>query len=77
MQPTKVECMVFRLNQKIVFEEWLSVYPKSREQSWFHRIYDEEKKSINGQILQYLKVKRVHGKRTLDQTNFFSQLQCI
>lgn len=45
MQPTKVESMVFRLI-KIVFEEWLSVYPKSREQSWFHRIYDEEKKSI-------------------------------
>ncbi len=43
MQPTKVE-YGFSADQKIVFEEWLSVYPKSREQSWFHRIYDEEKK---------------------------------
>lgn len=34
----------FSADKNQVFEEWLSVYPKGREQAWFHRIYDDEKK---------------------------------
>lgn len=33
----------FSATRKIILEEWLSVYPNSREQAWFHRYYDEEK----------------------------------
>lgn len=41
IKPTLVE-YGFSADGKQVYEEWLSVYPKGREQSWFHRIYDEK-----------------------------------
>ncbi|MDP8034490.1 ATP-binding protein [Pasteurella atlantica] len=37
----------FSTDKKIVYEEWLSVYPKGREQAWFHRIYDTKSKSYH------------------------------
>lgn len=40
-QPTRVQ-YGFSLDKKQVYEEWLSLYPKGREQAWFHRIYDDE-----------------------------------
>lgn len=32
----------FSLDKSQVYEEWLSVYPKGREQTWFHRLFDDE-----------------------------------
>lgn len=32
----------FSLDKNQVYEEWLSVYPKGREQTWFHRLFDDE-----------------------------------
>lgn len=32
----------FSADKKQVYEEWLSVYPKGREQGWFHRLYNKE-----------------------------------
>lgn len=40
-QPVRID-YGFSANKKKVFEEWLSVYPKGREQGWFHRIYNDE-----------------------------------
>lgn len=34
----------FSADRKQVYEEWLSVYPKGREQGWFHRLYDNKSK---------------------------------
>ncbi len=45
-QPVRVD-YGFSANKKQVFEEWLSVYPKGREQAWFHRIYDNENKKYD------------------------------
>ena len=42
-KPTLVE-YGFSTDREQVYEEWLSVYPKGREQGWFHRLYDKEKK---------------------------------
>lgn len=35
----------FSYNNTQVLEEWLSVYPNGREQSWFHRVFDEKSKN--------------------------------
>ncbi|TCB68653.1 AAA family ATPase [Acinetobacter sp. ANC 4178] len=32
----------FSANKKQIIEEWLSIYPKKREQAWFHRVFDED-----------------------------------
>ena len=45
-KPVRVE-YGFSADKNIIFEEWLSVYPKSREQSWFHRQYNEETKNYD------------------------------
>lgn len=37
----------FSADKDKVYEEWLSVYPKGREQGWFHRLYDKEKDSYS------------------------------
>lgn len=41
IQPVKID-YGFSANKKQIFEEWLSVYPKGREQAWFHRLYNDE-----------------------------------
>lgn len=41
LKPVRVE-YGFSYNQSQILEEWLSVYPNGREQSWFHRVFDEE-----------------------------------
>ncbi len=46
LRPTLVE-YGFSADSKKVYEEWLSVYPKGREQSWFHRLYDDEVKEYD------------------------------
>ena len=32
----------FSCDHNRVYEEWLSVYPKGREQAWYHRFYNDE-----------------------------------
>lgn len=32
----------FSADKDCVYEEWFSVFPKGREQTWFHRIYEAE-----------------------------------
>lgn len=41
MKPVRAE-YGFSLDKSQVYEEWLSVYPKGREQTWFHRLFDDE-----------------------------------
>lgn len=44
LKPVRVE-YGFSADENMIYEEWLSVYPKGREQSWFHRQYNEDTKS--------------------------------
>lgn len=41
LQPTRVD-YGFVVDKSSVYEEWLSVYPRGREQNWFTRRYDEK-----------------------------------
>ncbi|MCE6863202.1 ATP-binding protein, partial [Acinetobacter baumannii] len=45
-KPVRVE-YGFSADKNIIFEEWLSVYPKGREQSWFHRQYNKKTQSYD------------------------------
>lgn len=44
LKPVRVE-YGFSADSNMIYEEWLSVYPKGREQCWFHRQYNEDIKS--------------------------------
>lgn len=54
MKPVRVE-YGFSADQQQVYEEWLSVYPKGREQAWFHRLYNDETQKYEWKTSSLLK----------------------
>ncbi|OOR89467.1 phage resistance protein [Moraxella caviae] len=54
LQKTRVD-YGFVVDQDRVYEEWLSVYPKGREQNWFSREYNEEISDYEWKMSDYFK----------------------
>lgn len=63
----------FVVDKEMVYEEWLSVYPKGRERNWFHREYNQDKKDYDWKMSDYLKGEKESWKnQTRSDQLFFS-----
>lgn len=63
----------FVVDNKIVHEEWLSIYPKGRERNLFHRQYNSEQQEYDWKISDNLKGEKESWKRqTRHDQLFFS-----
>lgn len=72
IQPTRVD-YGFVVDREKVYEEWLSVYPKGREQNWFSREYNPEKAEYDWKISDQLKGEKTSWKKqTRDDQLFLS-----
>lgn len=69
-KPTLVE-YGFSADREQVYEEWLSVYPKGREQSWFHRFYNEEKKEYEWNESSFFKGQKNTWKQNTRSDQLF------
>lgn len=58
LQPTRVD-YGFIADDKKIHEEWLSVYPKGREQNWYSREYNQQTESYDWKMSDYFKGERV------------------
>ena len=47
----------FVCDKKMVYEEWLSIYPKGKERNWFHREYNQDKQEYDWKISDHIKGK--------------------
>lgn len=59
----------FVCDTKMVYEEWLSIYPKGIERNWFHREYNQEKQEYEWKISDHIKGEKASWKNQtrLDQ----------
>ena len=72
LQETRVD-YGFVADKNMVYEEWLSVYPKGKEQNWFHREYKQEKSDYDWKMSTYFKGERESWKnQTRPDQLFFS-----
>ena len=58
LQQTRVD-YGFIADSKKIYEEWLSVYPKGREQNWFSREYNQQTEGYDWKMSDYFKGERV------------------
>lgn len=61
----------FSCDTQTIYEEWLSVYPKGREQAWFHRIYDDETKKYQWQSSNLFKGNKTLWQETTRSNQLF------
>lgn len=61
----------FVVDKQKVYEEWLSVYPKGREQNWFHREYDDGEKEYQWKISSSLKGEKESWKKQTRSDQLF------
>lgn len=54
LKPTRVD-YGFVVDNERVYEEWLSVYPKGREQNWFSREYNSDTSDYDWKMSDYFK----------------------
>lgn len=54
LQPTRVD-YGFVVDHSRVYEEWLSVYPKGREQNWFYRQYNMDSANYDWKMSEHFK----------------------
>lgn len=59
----------FVCDTKMVYEEWLSIYPKGIERNWFHREYNQERQEYEWKISDHIKGEKASWKNQtrLDQ----------
>ena len=59
----------FVCDKKMVYEEWLSIYPKGKERNWFHREYNQDKQEYDWKISDHIKGEKSSWKNQtrLDQ----------
>lgn len=69
-KPTLVE-YGFSADKLQVYEEWLSVYPKGREQGWFHRLYDEKEKDYKWSESSFFKGQKNTWKQNTRSDQLF------
>lgn len=62
LQKTRVD-YGFVVDEHKVYEEWLSVYPKGREQNWFSREYKEEIADYEWKMSDYFKGEKTSWKK--------------
>lgn len=63
----------FVADRKMIYEEWLSIYPKGKERNWFHREYNQNKKEYDWKISDHIKGEKVSWKnQTRDDQLFLS-----
>ena len=63
----------FSADKDCVYEEWFSVFPKGREQTWFHRIYEAENSDYSWIMSSFFKgEKESWKKQTRSDQLFFS-----
>ena len=70
LQPVRVE-YGFSADRKQVYEEWLSVYPKGREQAWFHRLYNDETKIFDWKDSNFFKGQKENLKKSTRSDQLF------
>ncbi len=70
LQPTRVD-YGFVADKTKIYEEWLSVYPKGREQNWFHREYNSEKSEYNWKFSPSLKGEKESWKKQTRSDQLF------
>ncbi|MGX2950722.1 AAA family ATPase [Ursidibacter sp. B-7004-1] len=70
LQPMRVD-YGFVADKTMVYEEWLSVYPKGRERNWFYREYSSEKKEYEWKISDYLKGEKESWKNQTRKDQLF------
>lgn len=69
-QATRVD-YGFVVDNKMVYEEWLSVYPKSREQNWFHRQYNHEITDYEWKMSSHFKGEKESWKKQTRSDQLF------
>lgn len=69
-QATRVD-YGFVVDNKMVYEEWLSVYPKSREQNWFHRQYNHEIADYEWKMSSHFKGEKESWKKQTRSDQLF------
>lgn len=69
-QPTRVD-YGFVADKTKIYEEWLSVYPKGREQNWFHREYNSEKSEYDWRTSPSLKGEKESWKKQTRNDQLF------
>ena len=70
LRPTRVE-YGFSADKKQIYEEWLSVYPKGREQSWFHRLFNDENKVFDWKDSNFFKGQKETWKKNTRPDQLF------
>lgn len=70
LQETRVD-YGFVADIKMIYEEWLSVYPEGEEQKWFHREFNDEKKEYIWQIFDYLEGEKESWKNQTREDQLF------
>lgn len=61
----------FSADQKQVYEEWLSLYPKGREQTWFHRLYNDDTQSYEWKDSNFFKGQKDTWKKNTRSDQLF------
>lgn len=61
----------FIADKSKVYEEWLSVYPKGKEQNWFHRKYDEESSTYQWKMSPYFKGEKISWQKQTRNNQLF------
>lgn len=59
----------FVCDTKMIYEEWLSIYPKGKERNWFHREYNQNTQEYDWKISDHIKGEKVswRNQTRLDQ----------
>lgn len=70
LRATRVE-YGFSADKKQIYEEWLSVYPKGREQAWFHRLYNDENKFFEWKDSNFFKGQKETWKKNTRSDQLF------
>lgn len=70
IKPTRVD-YGFVTDKTKIYEEWLSVYPKGREQNWFHREYNFEKSEYDWKTSPSLKGEKESWKKQTRNDQLF------
>lgn len=52
----------FVADKKMIYEEWLSIYPKGKERNWFHREYKQDKQEYAWKISDHIKGEKTSWK---------------
>ncbi|HHW7506664.1 TPA: AAA family ATPase [Mannheimia haemolytica] len=61
----------FVADRQMIYEEWLSIYPKGKERNWFHREYNEEKQEYEWKISDYIKGEKSSWKNLTRSDQLF------